>query len=276
MRCPRCGGNGLCVECNGDGALKCSTCAGRGSIKSQLPSGVIVESKCSRCSGDGWNPCNKECEVCNGTGVFVPDLKRFEKTKDHNDNDNEILIVFKPAPPVATYTILIGIVIATLLSGALVGKLNIFYQLGAFFPPFVEQGQVWRFVTAMFLHGNFLHLFFNAYCLFILCPSIERIINVPRFLLLYFMSGIAGFALSMIMYPDTPTVGASGALFGIMASYLGLQARNHIFNAEVIKQLTFWFVLNMILGIFVPNINIWAHVGGAITGFLYAYSIKKV
>lgn len=271
MQCPRCSGDGLCTECNGEGFVDCSACRGKGYTTNELPSGTIVEIKCPRCSGDGTIPCNKKCEVCNGTGVLGAKVIDFPREKQQN---NEFIRVFRPFVPKATYTLLALIVIGYLLSGMLWSKGNVLYILGIFYPPFVERGEFWRFITAMFLHGGIIHLLSNSYCLFVLSPAIEHILGVKKFLSLYFISGIVGFLLSMIFIPQAPTVGASGALFGIMAAYLGLQLRNKMFDAHIINQLLFWFVINLFIGFSIPGINIWAHLGGAVAGFAYGYLTK--
>ena len=274
MQCPRCAGDGLCIECHGEGTLECPTCNGNGFIMNTLPSGKMVEMKCQRCAGNGFVFCNKHCDVCAGQGILDAKILIFPEKKVEKEIDNEFVMAFKPFIPKTTYTLLVLIFIGYLLSGLFWGKGNIFYILGLFYAPFVERGEIWRFVTAMFLHGNALHLLSNSYCLFVLSPAIERIVGVKKFLILYFLSGITGFVLSMIFVPQAPTVGASGALFGIMTAYLGLQLRNKIFDKYIINQLLFWFVLNIFIGFSIPGINIWAHLGGALAGFIYAYFIK--
>jgi len=270
MQCPRCEGSGICIECQGRGISECPFCKGLGSNTNALASGVIVETKCSRCAGEGFISCPENCDICRGKGIFEP-KEDFIQKRDNNLTE----VIFKPFVPKVTYTILILIVLATALSGVLSDrKGNLFYLLGFFYAPYIEQGQIWRFITAMFLHGNLLHLLSNVYCLFILSPMIEHVAGWKRFLTLYFLSGIAGFVLSMIFVPQHPTVGASGALFGIMTSYLGLQLRNGIFEKHVVHQLLFWFFINLFLGFSMPMINVWAHIGGALAGFVYAYFMK--
>src|SRR6185295_10538834 len=76
-------------------------------------------------------------------------------------------------------------------------------------------GEYYRFVTSMFLHGNLLHIAFNAYALYVLGPETERVYGTPRFLALYFIAGLAG-GLASYTFSPNDAVGASGAIFGLI------------------------------------------------------------
>ena len=71
-----------------------------------------------------------------------------------------------------------------------------------------------------------------------------------------------------------PSIGASGALFGVLAGYLGINIKNKIFSPAIIRELIFWIVFNIIIGLSIPNINMAAHAGGAIAGFIFTYFIR--
>ena len=75
----------------------------------------------------------------------------------------------------------------------------------------------------------------------------------------------------MIAMPDIPSVGASGALFGIFAAYFALHAKFHCFPKRMINNLYFWLGINIALGLAMPRINMSAHIGGFLSGFLYVY-----
>lgn len=263
VECPRCGGTGKCIECGGEGSVICLPCSGTGSVNGR---------KCQSCDGTGRMPCPKECEVCGGSGRLTFEDKGKRKARSgpaHGDS----YIAVSLARPVCTYALIAMCTIATLASGIIFGEGNILFSLGVFFAPFVKQGQWWRLITAMFLHGNAIHLILNMWCLYVLAPTIEQILMPRRFMALYFTAGVAGFLLSMIFMPEAPTVGASGALFGIMTSYFALQMKYRIFSPPAIKNLLFWFAINLALGLMMPSINMWAHVGGAAAGFLYTYAL---
>ncbi len=276
--CTRCRGTGICRDCLGKGSVECVACNAVGSITTELPTGIMVTSKCTRCGGQGFLICPPDCEVCLGKGVIGEEQQvslSKETGKEETPRSIKRMAGLTVFVPWATYMILLTMLLATVGSGVLWSSPGFLYEMGVFYPPFLlDRMELWRFITAIFLHGGFLHFLSNAYTLYILCPEIEFLLGRPRFLFLFFISGIAGFVLSALMLPLSPTVGASGSLFGIMTSYLGLQLRNNIFNKSIINQLIFWFGLNVWIGFSTPQINIWAHFGGAIAGFTIGYLFK--
>ncbi len=261
--CPRCGGSGKCIECGGAGFTTCASCGGTGEVKSV---------KCSECSGKGKIECSPDCEVCSGKGVleFQP---RIIKSSEKQE-DRQVYVAFIPKKPVVSLSLIALSFLLTLMSGMLFGSGNKFFEFGVFYSPWFLEGQLWRIITAMFLHGSPLHLLFNMYCLYILGPTLEQILGRIKFLSLYFVSGVTGFVVSMIFMPDAFSVGASGALFGVMTAYFALYLRFRLFDRVIINQLLFWVAVNFAFGLFVPNINMWAHLGGGIAGFLYIYTIR--
>src|SRR5262249_48903983 len=104
------------------------------------------------------------------------------------------------------------------------------YEKGALFAsiPFlpgqgVAEGEWWRLFTSMFLHGSFLHIAFNMFALWWLGSVVEQSLGAVRYLLLYVASGLAGSAGAIIFAPHAPTVGASGAIFGLLGALLVLE-----------------------------------------------------
>lgn len=146
--------------------------------------------------------------------------------------------------------------------------------LGANFRPLVEQGQVWRFFTSMFLHIGFQHILFNAYALFIFGAETERIFGRTRFLIIYILSGLFGSLASFAFSGATISAGASGAIFGVVGmqvayfyryrDMLGTFGRSRLINVGIIV------VINIFFGISMPGIDNWAHMGGLISGTLIA------
>lgn len=275
VECPRCGGTGKCCECDGTGFSACGTCKGKGTLDVKTFSGDNVVRKCHECDGTGTVPCPSACEVCGGKGIIVSDGGGFEPSGESRQNFESFAVIeLKPARPMCTYTLIVLCCIATLCSGCLFGKGNILFALGVFYSPLISEGQWWRFITALFLHGGFMHLVLNMWCMFALCPTIEQILGPKRFLSLYFISGIAGFALTMAFMSSSPSVGASGAIFGIMTSYFAIYLKYRLFDKSAMRSLLFWFGINLVSGLMIPNINMCAHLGGAVVGFLYAYIIR--
>jgi len=137
----------------------------------------------------------------------------------------------------------------------------------------------WTFVSASFLHGGLLHIFFNMAALHQLGPFVVREFGTSRFIIIYVLSGIAGFALSTLAGVRF-TIGASASLCGLIGAilYYG-KSRGGFFGQAVYKQATGWVIGLIILGLLFPGINNWAHGGGiaagALIGFLAGYDERR-
>jgi membrane associated rhomboid family serine protease len=128
----------------------------------------------------------------------------------------------------------------------------------------VAHGEWWRLFTAMFLHASFFHLAVNMYSLYFVGSIMEQVIGRWRFLLLYLASGLAGSAGALVLSPLTPTVGASGAIFGVLGGLFILERRRHIATGGQVAGL---IVLNLVITFaFSSSISVGGHVGGLIGG----------
>jgi membrane associated rhomboid family serine protease len=128
----------------------------------------------------------------------------------------------------------------------------------------VAHGDWWRIVTAAFLHVGPLHLGLNMYSLFYAGTLLEHMIGRWRFALLYLASGIAGSAGAILWSPNQVSLGASGAIFGILGGLYVLERRGHIATGGQIGML---IVLNLIFTFALSSyISVGAHVGGLIAG----------
>ncbi len=137
----------------------------------------------------------------------------------------------------------------------------------------IMEGQLWRFVTPIFLHGSLLHVGFNMYALHVLGPQLERFFGHWQFLLLYMVSGIGGVVFSFVL-TENPSLGASTAIFGLLGaqgvfaynnqSVFGLQAR------KALRSIVNIAVINFLIGLS-PGIDNWAHMGGLIGGLAITY-----
>jgi membrane associated rhomboid family serine protease len=132
----------------------------------------------------------------------------------------------------------------------------------------IEQGDYWRLLTAGFLHAGFFHLFFNMFSLYILGGMLEPAIGRLRFGLIYFVSLLAGSFGALLVEPDSLTVGASGAIFGLMGAAVVVLRNRGISLME--SGLGIWIGLNLLITFTVPNISIGGHIGGLIGGALAA------
>jgi membrane associated rhomboid family serine protease len=131
--------------------------------------------------------------------------------------------------------------------------------------PFVGQGDWWRLITAAFLHASILHIGLNMYVLWIIGQPVEAYLGRARFLGLYFVSGLAGSAGALVLTPHTPTLGASGAIFGILGALLIIEWQT---TGRLAGNAMTWIVINLALSFVISNISIGGHVGGLIGGIL--------
>jgi membrane associated rhomboid family serine protease len=154
------------------------------------------------------------------------------------------------------------------LDGALIGHGILFTgeEIG------VADGQWWRLLTSAFLHGGIIHLGFNMLMLWWIGAPVEQAIGRGRFLLLYLVSGLAGSAGALILEPNAITVGASGAIFGILGAALVFESqRNYVLGGSALSIV----VLNLVLSFAVPNISIGGHLGGLAGGALSALALSR-
>jgi membrane associated rhomboid family serine protease len=140
----------------------------------------------------------------------------------------------------------------------------------------VADGEWWRLVTSMFLHGFVLHIVFNMVALWYIGRPVEEYLGSLRYLLLYLVSGLAGSAGALVADPTGVTVGASGAIFGILGAMLILEwnATGRFGGAAaslIAINLVFNFAYNGAGG----NISIGGHVGGLIGGILVTLAFAR-
>ncbi len=150
------------------------------------------------------------------------------------------------------------------------GKL---FNDGALVGVLVSDGEWWRLVTAMFLHGSVLHLAFNMFALYWLGSIVEDALGSWRFVLVYFASGLAGSAGALLLSsPYAVTVGASGAIYGIMGALLVLE---YLATGSFAGQALGLIVLNLMLTLAIPNISIGGHLGGLIGGIVATVALAR-
>ena len=139
----------------------------------------------------------------------------------------------------------------------------------------ILQGQYWRFVTPIFLHANLLHLGLNMLNLAVLGVFLERLVGHIRFLLIYVTTGIVSIIASFYFMPQEISVGASGAIFGLVGAYsVFVLMHRRAFRKGGIPALL-WLIIviagNLSIGFFVPNVDNYAHLGGLLSGCLLGW-----
>jgi rhomboid protease GluP len=153
-------------------------------------------------------------------------------------------------------------------------------NMGALFGPLtVLKGEWWRLLSAMFLHGGMTHLMMNMVSLYLVGRGAEMYFDTKSYLSIYFFSGIIGGLVSLYMHPVSVGVGASGAIFGIFGALAGffLAHRERIasYSKAFMKDFSVIIFINLIIGLSIPSIDVSAHIGGLIIGFVGGYMISK-
>lgn len=141
---------------------------------------------------------------------------------------------------------------------------------GATFGPLIKTGgfQILRLVTGTLLHANIFHLLFNMYALFIIGSQLENYVGKIKFIIIYLISAISGSLLSCV-FSESVSVGASGAIFGLLGALVYFGYHYRLYLGSVLKrQIIPLIVANLLLGFAISGIDNAAHIGGLIGGYL--------
>ena len=154
----------------------------------------------------------------------------------------------------------------------LTGKFDVFTNF-ALNKYYVKSGEIYRLITCGFLHSGIIHLICNMYSLHIIGSQLENFIGKTKFLIVYFVSLISGSLLSCVI-TNSWSVGASGAIFGLIGSLIYFGYHYRIYLGSVIRsQLIPLLVVNLGIGFIIPNIDVSAHIGGLVGGILSTMSV---
>ena len=213
---------------------------------------------CSNCG----RPICPDCMTSTSVGMRCPECAG-QRTK--------VKTMGSVTEPTLTY-VLIGINVAValgaFLSGASAtgggGLSSSLLDDGSVSRFTVDEGEYWRIVTAGFLHTGMIHLLFNMFGLYILGGLIEPAVGRLRFGIIYFVSLLAGSFGALLLEPTAPTVGASGAIFGLMGAAVVVMRNRGINPME--SGIGLWIGLNLLITFTIPNISIGGHIGGLIGG----------
>jgi membrane associated rhomboid family serine protease len=158
------------------------------------------------------------------------------------------------------------------LGGNVNGTGNRIYTEGALYGPLVAAGDWWRLITAAFLHYGPLHLVMNMVGLWWVGSAVEQVLGRGRYLILYLVSGLAGSAGVLLLSPTDVTVGASGALFGILGAALIMERQ----GTYVLGGAAFSLIaINLVITFTIPNISIGGHLGGLAGGALGILALSR-
>ena len=203
----------------------------------------------------------KEMKIMKYKGYLSDALQHKQK---------EIQNVFSFGKPYFTY-ILIAINVLMFILLEMNGgssQIDTLIEMGAKYNPDIINGEWWRIISSMFLHIGFLHLFMNMLAIFYLGTAVEKIYGRIRFLIIYFMAGIGG-GLASFALTTSVSAGASGAIFGLFGALLFFgQIYKRIFLQTMGNGILIIIVINIGVGFLVPQIDMGAHIGGLLAGFI--------
>ncbi|MFX1587397.1 MAG: rhomboid family intramembrane serine protease [Promethearchaeota archaeon] len=168
---------------------------------------------------------------------------------------------------------LISINIIIFISFSFAIEPDYFFLLAQINDRVINHYELWRLITAMFLHGDILHIFSNMFGLLLFGTFLETYFSKRSYLLLYFISGLIGNTFSLILLPlDTISLGASGCIFGLIgASFIIIVM--HKDKSFLILGIV--YVLLFIISSFSPGINYFAHIFGLLGGLFIGYLLRK-
>ncbi|WP_018933852.1 rhomboid family intramembrane serine protease [Gracilibacillus lacisalsi] len=186
------------------------------------------------------------------------------------DAEKAILALFNRGKPRLSYLILVINIIIFILLEYRGGSINpeTLIQYGAKYNVAMLEGEWWRIITSMFLHIGIFHLVLNMLALYFIGTLVERIYGNVRFVIIYFLAGIAGGMASFALNPSI-AAGASGALFGLFGALLYFGLKNpKVFFKTMGTNVIFIVIINIIFGFSVPQVDNAAHIGGLMGGFI--------
>jgi membrane associated rhomboid family serine protease len=225
---------------------------------------------CSNCG----KPICPDCMTATPVGMRCPDCAG-QRTRVQSLRSMHV-------DPIVTY-VLIGINVLMflgsgggggLLTGGGSGGSRVFNDF-ALYGPAIDLGHdYWRLITGGFLHSGILHIGFNMYILYWLGTMLEPSLGHVRFGALYFASLLAGSFGALLLDPNAVTVGASGAVFGLMGAAFVLQRARGIDPMQ--SGIGPVILINLVLGFVIPNVSVGGHLGGLVGGVLCAFAMERV
>lgn len=209
-------------------------------------------------------------------------LELFIKlTEEINKKNKEDAIkadeVFSKKKPIVTYALIISNLIMFIMCLFAGGNLfdidtTTLFNFGGLvsYSNMSSPADLYKLITSMFLHADIVHITFNMYSLYVLGPQLESFFGKAKYFLIYMISGIVGGLVSMVFLPEnTISIGASGAIFGLIGAFIFFGYYYRVYFGQVIRsQIIPLLMLNVILGLIISSINIFAHIGGLIGGVI--------
>ena len=181
--------------------------------------------------------------------------------------------VFKKKIPVITYTLLAVNVLIYLVCQVLGIYGDVVNKFCLYGPNIRIYNEYYRLITGGFLHANLLHLVVNCYSLYVIGSQLESFLGKFKYLIVYFFSLFIA-SLMSITFSTYPSIGASGAIFGLMGSLLYFGYHYRVYLGSVLKsQIIPLILVNLFFGFMASGIDNFSHIGGLIGGFLITTSL---
>lgn len=154
---------------------------------------------------------------------------------------------------------------------------DILLRMGAKYGPLIiNAGQWWRLVTAIFLHAGLFHIGMNLWCLFDLGPAVESLFSTTKFIVVYLVTGVVGFLASLWWNPRALSIGASGAILGLIGILIGASFHHGGLGKDYRSMLWRWVIYILIFGLLpffaVDNA---AHIGGLVSGLILGFLVPE-
>jgi membrane associated rhomboid family serine protease len=207
------------------------------------------------------------------------ELRRIRRGRPSQDKDlKETLGLFRPQLGFYVTPIIMGVNILVFLAMVLAGlgvasfRTSDLLNWGANYSLLVRQGQWFRLVTSMFVHGGLFHLAMNTYGLLFAGLFLESMLGTGKFAFAYLFTGITASIVSILVHPNTVTLGASGAIFGLYGVLLVLLFVKDFGRAltkdPLLINIAIFIGVNLLIGSLAIGIDNAAHVGGLLSGIL--------
>lgn len=206
-----------------------------------------------------------------GTELFMKITGDINK---HNQEDaRKVEKVFRSKFPMVTY-MLIAVNIICFLVPAFFSESNNVILDFCVHGPSIRYGQYYRLLTGTFLHTGIMHLAFNCYALYVLGSQLESYLGKAKYIVIYLVSAIFGSLFSMTFNGDTASIGASGAVFGLMGALLYFGYHYRVYLGNVIKsQILPLVIVNLLIGFLTTGVDNAAHIGGLVGGAMITMAL---
>lgn len=223
--------------------------------------------RCSRCE----RPICGRCAIPASVGQHCPEC--VAEARRSAPKVRTALQATAPATR-AIMGIVIGVFILQMATGVTSGRVTFELMMH---PVLIDAGQWWRLITPVLVHGGLLHIFLNMYILYIYGPNVEEIFGTVRFVAIFLITGFTASALSYAIPPDNPSVGASGAIFGLVGALVAYlyRRRGSTVMAHYLRGMGMFIAINILFGFIAPNIDNMAHLGGLIGGALLGLGFDR-